>query len=110
MPKELALQGKIRKHLKTVPHCWNVKVKTADRQGIPDVLVCFRGYFIAFEVKRTSKDQATKIQQYELDKIEQAQGFAFVVSSVAEVKVIIDRLSKQLPSINVFGLDVQPFE
>lgn len=101
MAKEQSNQAKIRKFLKSVPQCWNVKVKTADRAGIPDVIVCFRGYFIGFEVKRTESGEATKIQQYEIDRIKAAQGLAFVVSSVDDVKAILDRLSKRLPRVNL---------
>ena len=47
------------------------------RAGIPDIIVCFHGHFIAIECK-AGKRRATKLQERELDRIELAGGIAIV--------------------------------
>ena len=61
------------------------------RAGIPDRLVCYRGKFIALEVK-AGKNEATVWQERRIREIKAAGGLAFVVRSVAEVQGIIAAL------------------
>ncbi len=49
------------------------------RSGIPDILVCHRGTFIAIEVKRDVKHKPTKLQEHELWKVQKAGGWACVI-------------------------------
>lgn len=49
------------------------------RSGVPDILVCHRGTFIAIEVKATEKKLPTKLQQHELFKVQKAGGWACVI-------------------------------
>lgn len=112
MTKEKNIQRSIRKYLKSLPDCWNCKGDTRDRRGIPDIIVCFCGLFIAFEVKRTDKDEATKIQKYEIGMIKRANGLAFVVSSVDEVKAVLDGVCRNDSLTDmitrIIGRNVQP--
>lgn len=57
--------------------------------GTPDFLVCWRGCFYAFEVK-VGNNKPTKEQEQCLDAIRAAGGFAFVVRSLMEVKMVIE--------------------
>lgn len=53
--------------------------------GTPDLLVCFRGVFAGFEVKRPgTKSSTTPAQRKRLAEIAAAGGIAAVVTSVAE--------------------------
>jgi Holliday junction resolvase len=56
--------------------------------GIPDILGCLNGRFIAIEVKRP-KATPRKIQKVTLRKIERAGGVTGYASTVQEVKVIL---------------------
>lgn len=47
------------------------------RVGIPDVVVCYKGLFIAIECK-AGKNKATALQLRELQLIKDAGGFAMV--------------------------------
>jgi Holliday junction resolvase len=49
------------------------------RSGIPDIIVCHKGKFIAIECKAGS-NTATALQEAELKKIEDAGGIAVVVN------------------------------
>ena len=49
------------------------------RSGIPDILMCLKGVFIAVEVKRDIKHKPTKLQEHELWKIQKSGGWACVI-------------------------------
>lgn len=61
--------------------------------GIPDIICCIRGRFIAFEVK-TGSGKLTKIQEATIRKIKEAKGEAYKVTSVDEVKQILENLEE----------------
>lgn len=48
------------------------------RAGIPDLLCCIRGKFVALELK-TEKGTATVLQKYNLFQIQEAGGYARVL-------------------------------
>ena len=85
---ESAIQSKIVNYLK-LKKVWYTKVISASHSGIPDILCCYKGKFIAFEVKQPGR-VPTALQQMNIDNITLAGGYAYVVSSVTEVKNIID--------------------
>lgn len=63
--------------------------------GIPDLLICFLGRFIALEVKTPeNKKGATKLQEAQLRQIRRAGGFAYVVRSVRDVDRILDHVER----------------
>lgn len=87
---EQTIQKKIIKHLESIG-AYVIKIVVAQRSGIPDLICCYRGKFIAFEVKsKTGKVSA--LQSYNIQKIKEQDGHAFVVRSVEEVKDIIKQL------------------
>lgn len=49
------------------------------RAGIPDVIGCYRGMFVAFECK-AGKGKTTALQERELNAIRTAKGLAFVIN------------------------------
>ena len=49
------------------------------RSGVPDIVSCYRGVFVAIECKAGS-NKPTPLQQAEMGKIKQAQGFVLVVN------------------------------
>ena len=59
--------------------------------GIPDIIVCYKGKFIAFECKKPG-GKPTLLQKITLNKIEKAKGIAKIVSSVDQVKEIIEKI------------------
>lgn len=53
------------------------------RAGIPDIIVCVNGYFLAIECK-AGKGRTTALQDRELDNIRKAGGQAIVVTDDPE--------------------------
>lgn len=80
----------IMRYLKTVPSCfaWKEHGGMYGTAGLPDIICCVNGRFIAFEVK-TAVGKVTKLQEIAIRKINNAGGSACKVTSVQEVQRII---------------------
>ena len=98
--KEKALQGKIIRWLKSVPGCFVVKQHGGvyTEVGIPDLICCYKGRFIAFELK-VKNNTTTKIQDFKIDRIRKAGGIAEVIRSLDEVKKVIGGIDDEEKSI-----------
>ena len=80
MAEEKNLENKIKKWLKD-NNIWYIKYWAGakfTRSGIPDLICCVNGYFVAIEVK-ASTGRLTKIQDACLKRIKRSNGFAAVV-------------------------------
>lgn len=64
---------------------------TTNREGVPDFLMCFNGWFLAVEVKKPGKKPTTK-QRDELGWIRAAGGVECVATSLGEVKALFELL------------------
>lgn len=60
--------------------------------GIPDILGCYRGRFIAFEAKRDETKKPTALQAYNLRKIKAAGGITKVIWDPSHALAIIDKI------------------
>jgi hypothetical protein len=87
--------AKILKYLRTQPECfcWKEHGGMYGTTGIPDIICCFRGHFVAFEVK-TETGRLTKLQSVALEKINAAGGKAYKVTSLDEVRAILNDLEE----------------
>ena len=94
--KESDIVKAILKYLKTVPNCfsWKEHGGMYGTAGIPDIICCYCGRFIAFEVK-TATGKLTKLQEATIRRIKEARGQAFKVTSVEEVKQILEHMEVQ---------------
>ena len=90
---EATLIQSIRKYLATLPDCffWKEHGGQYGTAGIPDIVVCYKGRFIALEAK-AGKNKPTKLQAATIDKIRQAGGTAAVVYSVEDVKAVLSEM------------------
>lgn len=94
--REQTIQSRIKSCLELEFGAYVVKVIQASKAGIPDLLVCFKGKFIAFEIKTpTSMHRVSKLQSYNLRNIQKSQGLAFVVSGVSDVREIMERIKNE---------------
>lgn len=91
--KEAELITAIKKYLASVPDtfAWKEHGGQYGTAGIPDIIACHRGHFIALEAK-VGKNQPTKLQSATIEQIRKAGGTAAVVRSVEDVKTIISEL------------------
>lgn len=90
---EASLTDKIKQYLKSIDELffWKEHGGQFGSSGIPDLIVCYRGRFIAFEVK-SDKGKTTILQEITIRKIIKAGGYAMVVRSVEEVRAVIEAL------------------
>lgn len=89
--KEADIVRAILKYLKSVPGCfsWKEHGGMYGTAGIPDVICCYKGRFIGFEVK-TDIGKPTELQKATIRKILACGGTALVVRSVDEVRAVIE--------------------
>lgn len=92
--KESHVIRAIMKYLKNVPgcFCWKEHGGMYGTAGIPDIIACIGGRFFTFEAK-TKDGKVTKLQEATIRKIRAAGGVASVVSSVDEVREIIEDMT-----------------
>ena len=91
---ERDIVNQIMRYLKTVPRCfcWKQHGGQYGTAGLPDIICCIDGRFVAFEVK-TPSGRLSKLQESMLTRINAAKGKAFKVTSVDEVKEILINLN-----------------
>ena len=59
--------------------CYVVKVISASKSGVPDLIGCYEGKFFAIEVKTPgTRNNVSKLQEYNIDKIYEAGGQGIV--------------------------------
>ena len=81
---EQVIQTRILRELKR-RGIYAVKIITATRNGVPDILCCYNGAFIGLEVKAPG-GRVSKLQEAHLGWIQDAGGQGYVVRSWEEVK------------------------
>jgi Holliday junction resolvase len=85
---EKTLQRQILEYLKTVCGCWCIKTVVTNERGVPDILVCYHGRFLALEVK-SMEGRPSILQLAQMRRINSAGGVAYVVKSLEDVKHIV---------------------
>ena len=81
----------IMRYLKALPHCfaWKEHGGPHGTTGLPDIICCYHGKFVAFEVK-TPSGKLSKMQEVTIQRIKEAKGEAYKVTSVEEVQSILN--------------------
>jgi len=82
--------------LRATPNCfcWKEHGGMYGTAGIPDIIACINGRFVAFEVK-TETGKVTKLQEITIQRIKEAKGKAFTVRSAAQVAAILKELEDE---------------
>ncbi len=91
--KESSITKNILNYLRTIPGCfaWKEHGGAYSAAGIPDIICCYKGRFVAFEVK-TETGRLSKLQEYALRQITNAGGTAVKVTSLTDVIKILEAL------------------
>lgn len=94
--KERDLVRKISEYLKKVQGLfyWKEHGGQYGTAGIPDIIVCYKGRFIAFECK-VENNKPTVLQDMTIKQIYKAGGYAVVVRSLEEVKEAIETMGRE---------------
>ena len=80
MTREKQFENKIKKFLKE-QNCYYIKYWGGGqftKSGVPDLLICCNGYFVAVEVK-AENGKPSELQLYNIDEIKKAGGFAMIL-------------------------------
>ena len=91
MTPEGRVKKQVKEYLKSIGAWYYMPVSNGmGRVGCPDILVCYKGLFMAFETKAPGKIRnVTANQQREIDDILRVNGLARVVDDVEQVKEAI---------------------
>jgi hypothetical protein len=89
---ESYIQKQILQFLRSLPWCRPFKIIAANERGVPDIICCLNGRFIAFEVKRPGA-KPTQLQDVQHQRIVSAGGKVHIVTSLDEVKKIVASIS-----------------
>ena len=96
LAEEKNFENKIKKYLDE-KGCWHVKyfANRNTRSGVPDILSCCGGTFLAIEVK-ASHGKPSELQLYNCRKIDKAGGIGLVVrpQDFSALKELITILAK----------------
>jgi len=91
-------QGYQRKIVKALEErgAYTVKVITSTKKGVPDIIGCYKGHFIAIEVKTpTSMNNTSKLQDHNLRLINDKGGYAIVAWSAESVMEMLDVIDNE---------------
>lgn len=96
IPLESAITAEIQRYLGRLPDWWGFKVQGGGSQmrGVPDIVGCYRGLFVAFEVKRPVVGKISALQAHRIDQIKAVNGHACVVYGVEDVKRELECLAR----------------
>lgn len=97
MAGEKTFENKIKRYL-TERGAWFIKYWAGaafTKSGVPDILACVNGFFIAIEVK-AENGRPTDLQLHNVRAIKDAGGFAFILypSAFEEFKKFINGLCR----------------
>ena len=90
---EADLQKKIVGYLRKPPDTFAVKIHGGPHQaaGLPDIVCCYGGLFIGFEVKLPGKEKTlTPKQELKLRRIVESGGKAAMVTSIEQVQEVLE--------------------
>lgn len=97
--KEQSYQKKIIDFLKS-KGAYAIKIISASQAGVPDIVCCYKGRFVAVEVKRPETvGNVSKLQAYNLDKIQEAGGIGFVAYSKEQVAKVLEVIDEAMYSM-----------
>ena len=79
MASEKIFETKVKNYIESVGG-WQVKffANMMTKSGIPDILACINGYFVAVEVK-AKNGKPSELQKYHVAKINDAGGYAVIL-------------------------------
>jgi len=92
---EKNVENAIRAYLRSIG-AWDIKIFANEMQGrgYPDLLVCYKGIFIALETKAPNGN-VSKIQAATLYKIKRAGGIVDSPRSLEHVRNLIKKIDQQ---------------
>jgi hypothetical protein len=89
--RENAFQQKAIDYLESVgAYVTNNWGSPLSKKGIPDLICCWRGHYIAFELKQPGEPRSASVAQlFHINKIVRAGGHAHTVASIEEIRLVL---------------------
>ena len=93
MTPEAQLKTEIRRYLESIGAFWsNVQGGPGSKPGDPDMIVCFKGRYVALEAKSPT-GLLSPIQTARRNEIRDAGGIYEVVRTIDDVKKIMETIA-----------------
>ena len=92
--EETKLQKSVQKYLESKgAYCFKVHGSAYMKAGIPDIIACYKGYFIGIECK-VGKNKMSKLQEEHRDEIVRAGGIHILAYKLDDVKEVLEIFKK----------------
>ena len=100
MGPEKKFENQVKKFLDGLEHTWYFKVhgNGVQSSGIPDIIACIRGIFVALEIK-SDEGRLSEIQKVKLKEIHDSWGMTFVLSpsNFENYKFVLEKIGNSHP-------------
>lgn len=91
--REKSIENNIKSYLKSKgAYYFKHHGNQYSQVGVPDIIACYRGYFIGIEVKNES-GKTSPLQEVNLKMINDAGGYGIVARSVKDVELVIEGIN-----------------
>lgn len=93
MRSEKTIENDVKRYIENQGGWW-IKIQGGSNNpsvGVPDLLACINGRFVAIELKRSSGGVVSEIQKEQIRRIKNSGGVAFVASDVGTVRMELER-------------------
>lgn len=78
---------------------FHFRIETPSLSNYPDLILCYRGQFVAVELKRTETTTARLGQLKILEEVRKSEGFGAVVGSLEQLVNLLDKITKYVDTI-----------
>lgn len=93
---ESVIQKEILAYLKS-KGIYTIKTMRSNMSGVPDIICCAFGAFLAIEVKAEGKvNNTSELQKLQLKAIDNALGYTLVTDNVDDVERILRRIGYEI--------------
>lgn len=90
--REKTIENKIKKYLRDKgAYCVKYHGNQFSQVGVADLLVCYKGRFLAIEIKNET-GKTSPLQDVNIEQVKRAGGISFVARSVEDVSKVIDNI------------------
>lgn len=108
---ESDFQKKVLEYLNAKGGHWiKIHVSSFQSEGEPDIVGCYKGLFVAFELKNPNgKGIVSKMQVYKINHIVENKGFAIATNDLGEIKFALNWIDDRYEKICAEIQRVQQF-
>ena len=90
--REKSIENKIKAYLRSKgAYCVKYHGNQFSQVGVADLLVCYKGRFLAIEIKNET-GKTSPLQDVNIKMVRDAGGISFVARSVEDVRAVIDNI------------------